>query len=416
MKKKILFLCILFSLTHLHALHSMYEEKNVTPDNFEYILDSLETGGSYALILEDDFDFSKLNKDFYETRMIQKIHNLFISDTEIKFYGSFDYIYFNGIQSKQEFYDLREYIRDNPDKRFCIDYSSSFYSRQYDFLPDNCFANHDNVFWVYFGDFLSADIPDGLLNNCKNLIAVYMYNYDKIGKDSFKGCNSKAVIYDMNYNKTLIKNVSKKAEKKSAPHKDWDYLLFDDNFIDDFTEEQQVQKDEQLLPQSSDSQPDENLEYLISLFIDEIKWDELGHYVIVNKDNAKKQRGYKKSSSSVVNTAISFLSERILSPDTIRQYYNPEKKEIDVLVQGKYKFSDFPEDTVFYVFDEAEYEQSISVGFEFSKDGKLYKDLLLIEFFRKDNTMIINTIYTGLLRELLLEELQGTQFQGDISE
>ena len=47
------------------------------------------------------------------------------------------------------------------------------------------------------------------------------------------------------------------------------------------------------------------------------------------------------------------------------------------------------------------------------KDGNLYKDILLIEYKKIDDKMLINAIYTGILRELLLEEIQGTDFQGD---
>ena len=409
MKRKIIVLYLLFCFTSLFALHSIYEEKNVTPDNFEYVLDSLEAGGSYALILEDDFDFSKLNSDFFETRMIQKIHNLFIADTDIKFYGPFDYIYFNDVQNKSYFYDLREYLIDNKDKKICIDFSSSYYSRDYGFLPDNCFADHENLYWVYFGDFLSENIPDGLCKNCRNLIAIYMYNYDKIGKNAFKGCNSKAVIYDMNYNKTLLKNVSKKAEKKENIHKDWDYIAFEDSFPEDF----QSEHNEDSLFDNQSENLDEDLEFLISLFINELNWDELGKNLSINKISAKKYRSYKKASSPVVNTTISFLSETFIDSQKAGQYINPEQKNVEIAARGKYKFSDLPSDVVYYVFWDGEYEESIPVGYEFMKDGNLYKDILLIEYKKIDDKMLINAIYTGILRELLLEEIQGTDFQGD---
>ena len=78
MKKFAVFLAFLFLSTGLFATdYNSYQILDVNTDNIYEIFDHLEEGEDYSINFPEDFDFSKLDEEFFQYRMIEKLHDFF---------------------------------------------------------------------------------------------------------------------------------------------------------------------------------------------------------------------------------------------------------------------------------------------------------------------------------------------------
>ena len=103
MKKIAVFLAFLFVSTGLFATdYNSYQILDVNTDNIYEIFDELEEGVDYSINFPEDFDFSKLDEEFFQYRMIEKLHDLCVAGSRLKFSGPFDYIYFDGYEKYLE--------------------------------------------------------------------------------------------------------------------------------------------------------------------------------------------------------------------------------------------------------------------------------------------------------------------------
>lgn len=245
--KKTYFIFILFFIFQFNTfsrVKSLYQQVTVTPENIEQTLNSLEYGLGYSIIFEDDFDFSKLNEEYFKYKLILQIHDLFVNDCDLKFTGPFEYLYIDGNLDKQTFLEIKAILEDSDGKYICVDISSALTSAfenstlQNNLLPKNCFADSKNLYWIYFGDFMQNDITEGVCKNSPNLQCVFMQNMNNFAKESFNSVNKNASAY-MNEKLVSLSSLIPLTEYKTKCPDDWDYSLFVDEL--EFLENQDSQ-------------------------------------------------------------------------------------------------------------------------------------------------------------------------------
>lgn len=431
MKKLLILISLLISLSfNLFAAHSLYQELKVSPENLESTLSSLMPGLDYSIIFEDDFDFSKVDQEYFKTGMIEQIHYLFDNDSDIKFSGCFEYIYFDGTQTPEVFYDIREQLNDGKNKYFCVDISASHYSKDFNYLPDNCFANHENLYWVYFGSFLDESISNGVCKNCKNLESIFLWDFKNIGKDTFRGCKKDCKVVDeKGYSQDLSTFVKKNSVKNKAKPA-WDYLNFEtdseinylsdeniDNSVEwmidgDYLENPEEQTGTENLQNPDDISDEQAMDIILNIvneYIQDIKWSEFGEYIFVNKENAKSLD--KKNPKTKMDTIKAFLAASILKSENYTKLRSPNTNNNDFedSVYPDYNLNTFPDSINFYIFQEELDNNTNMVGFEYYDGDKIIKDMLAIQVEEIENKFYISYVFDGLLTTFVLQSIFGEQ-------
>lgn len=186
----VLILSVFFLTGNVFAQNrNLYQVIDLTEETIYEQFDSLEKGENYSINFPEDFDFTLLDEEFFKYRMINILHNLFESGSSIKFSGPFDYIYYDGMQTINNFSVIKTTISEAPEKKFCVDISNSTFNQMENYslyrLPDNCFSGHNNLYWVYFGDFVNESVSKGTCSNLQNLQAVFFWNESNIEPSAF---------------------------------------------------------------------------------------------------------------------------------------------------------------------------------------------------------------------------------------
>ena len=179
-----------------------------------------------TVLLDDDFEPEDVT---YEH--IMALHDLFCYHSNFELKGKIEYIIFSDYQSPKYFYEIRERINNAKDKYVCVDFSNSKYYESFDYnrqfiLPDNCFAGHDNLYWVYMGSFLYDAIPEYFCSRCKNIQFAIMYRWNSsyLPVTAFDSVSDTARIYGEFGDSELIKNMY---DPYLSYYRNWDYLGFE---------------------------------------------------------------------------------------------------------------------------------------------------------------------------------------------
>ena len=61
-------------------------------------------------------------------------------------------------------------------------------------LPENCFAGHENIYWVYFGNFIREDVSENVCRNCPNLRIIFMWGEGGLKNGAFENASPDAVV------------------------------------------------------------------------------------------------------------------------------------------------------------------------------------------------------------------------------
>ncbi|MCR5219219.1 hypothetical protein [Treponema sp.] len=189
---------------------------------------SLEAGKNYEIVLSPDFLPSEVTPS-----MIQSLHEFFTNHPDSSLAGPIEYIYFSGSQSPDSFYKIKKRINAAKDKYVCVDIGNSFYavnSSTYEALPlpDNCFAGHKNLYWVYFGHFVREDVPENVCKDCTNLSIVFMWGEGSFEKGAFENVAKDALLAGVyGESRSLADYIKARGYQKSVR---WDYAAFDENY------------------------------------------------------------------------------------------------------------------------------------------------------------------------------------------
>lgn len=455
MKRIAVFLfSIFFLVSNVFANdYGSYEILDVNTDNIYDIFDQMEDGENYAINFSENFDFSKLDKEFFQYRMIEKLHSLCIAGSFLKFTGPFDYIYFDGYQSVNNFSVIKTQIVEHPEKYYCVDISESYYDKDVygDFipLPVNCFAGHENLYWVYLGKFLNEDIPAGVCSNLPNLQAVFFWNEGKIDSTAFNNSNPEAlyVCGDCGYVTSLSSYVS-----SSEAANDYDYLKFTSAYEYDpysgvswlvdgeedcyygWWEDEDVaviqpeeksskeyeSEDYNQFPlvdyedeDEDDEVSDEDYILFINLLTDDvaqgISWDKFGDSIVITKKTK-----VEKNPVEVKDIATAVLVSLLKGDDNYKKYsilQDDGSVEEEGFQIGIHNFADYGKlDKVLLLIEMSageEYNEQFTyaVAVEYSKDDEIKKDISLLVFQKMDEGYKLTSILNGMFRVMLFQSL-----------
>ena len=196
--------------------------------------------GAFTLKIRGSFSPEEVTAD-----EIRAMHDFLQRNPAAKITGAIEYVYFSGMHSSAFFYETRERLRANPDAYFCIDIGNSRYHwiGSHGFgLPENCFAGHENLCWLYAGSFCYEPLPENFCADCPNLKLVFMWDYGTVPTSAFRGAGEglRIVNDDDGSEKTAdeIKAVTVKGDEG------WDYLAFTQNDFDEEYGENYKSRDE----------------------------------------------------------------------------------------------------------------------------------------------------------------------------
>ena len=466
MKKFAVFLAFLFLSTGLFATdYNSYRILDVNTDNIYEIFDELEEGEDYSINFPEDFDFSKLDEEFFQYRMIEKLHDLCVAGSRLKFSGPFDYIYFDGYRSVNNFSVIKTQIIEHPEKYYCVDISESSYDTdsygEYIPLPTNCFAGHDNLYWVYFGKFLGEDIPNGVCSNLKNLQAVFFWDEGNINSGAFNNSNPNTLyvcgecglvlplseyVYDYNYS-------------------DYDYLKFtsaydydpysgvswlvdgdedcyygwweqdwsedgeiigttvpsynDDDSAEDYNSFPLIEDDEDISDEEylfdedlfdeeyiSDEEYIELFNILTEPLLEDFTWDLLGEYTEITKDTKTVNNPVE-----LEDVATAFIVSYINGDEDYKKYAivseegTVEEEGLQLGINTIKDYGDLKKIILLNQISETFYEDDNSAivcfGIEYESNGKLEKEVTILEMENLNGSWKVTKVNNSYLRGLL---------------
>lgn len=455
MKKIAVFLTFLFLSTGLFANdYNSYQILDVNTDNIYEVFDDLEAGEDYSFNFSEDFDFSELDEGFFQYRMIEKLHDLCVAGSRLKFSGPFDYIYFDGYQSVNNFSVIKTQIIEHPEKYYCVDISESNYDTdsygEYIPLPVNCFAGHDNLYWVYFGKFLGEDIPNGVCSNLKNLQAVFFWDEGNVASGAFNNSNPDALYVCGDCG--LVLPLSEYVE--DYDFSDYDYLKFTSAYEYDpysgvswlvdgeedcyygWWEQDWLEDNEKIgttePSYNNDSAEDYNsfplikdddeedydydeeedydydemgyINYLTADIIEELEWEDLGEdFEIIEVSRAK----VEKKTETAFATAKKFITLYAKGDSAYKKLavLQDDGKVLEEGFQTGIKtFADYGKVINIYLYtNEGTYDTEdgsqieIMAGLEYEKDGEIKKDATIIYLDEVDGVWKVEEVYNGVL-------------------
>lgn len=434
----------------------LFEVVNIDPKGIEKQFGALEYGKNYSIVFPDDFDFSEVAEDFFQYKMIERIHDLFANGSYLKFSGPFEYIFFDQHHSINNFSVIKTMIEDAPEKYFCIDISESYYEYNSDQegyygLPYNCFSDHPNLYWVYFGNFLKEDIPEGTCRNLKNLQAVFFHNEKILRKAAFENVNPKCLYINSSLtdeNPILLseyvdsKRALQQEEKrdyrnfKSAyefdPYSGVQWLVdgdsdytdgwWDDDYIDyDFYgyDDEDDDDDSNMPDYSQMSDSEDFTSFLIDMMYDsvanDLTWDDIGDWLEITISDAKK---YIKdvdytNAESVALAYISacqfypevkniFISEDCADPFEFDMYNKEFTFEDYGTVNRIIQFVELYDDDD----DDESIEKVFFVGLELPNGESVKKDLSIIVVKKADdNKWYVYQVGNCFLKMVIVDAL-----------
>lgn len=443
--------CILLSLLLSAFIFAndpkgIFEVVNVTPEGIENQLGALEYGKNYSIVFEDGFDFSKLDKEFFQYKMVETIHTLFKNGSYLKFSGPFEYIYFDGTQSINNFSVIKTMIEEAPEKYFCVDISDSYYEQNsqeggYFGLPYNCFADHPNLYWVHFGNFCDEDIPEGTCRNLKNLQAVFFHNEKVLRKQAFENVNPKALYVDSSSAKKtpvlLSDYVNKKREAQYETTRDYrnfqsayefdpysgvEWLIDGDtNYPDAWWESDDFDNDfsydeDETIPDYSEMEDEVDfmdiyLDMMYESIMKDLTWDDIAEWEEISKSKAK---------SFINNVDFSNPESVAIAYMCACQFY-PEKKSLfikenhdepfEIDMNGdEFKYEDYGKVKRLILLTEKQctgYEDSTQEGYimglEVEDSDTVKKDLSIVNLVKIDDKWYVQQVGNSFLKLIILQ-------------
>lgn len=466
MKKIAVFILSVFLFT-ANLFAQNFQVFNVDTDNIYDVFDSLEKGQNYSINFAEDFDFSKLDEEFFQYRMIEKLHDLFINGSYLKFTGPFDYIYFDGIQSVNNFSVIKTQIVEHPEKYYCVDISESSYLLDFDgnriLLPINCFAGHKNLYWVYFGKFLGENITAGVCSNLPNLQAAFFWDEAEINASAFTNSNPEALYVCGECG--LVMSLSSYVNDASD---EYDYLKFtsayeydpysgvswlidgdedcyygwweqdwweddkktgttvpsyNDDSVEDYNSFPLIEDDDYCADEyddywSSEEDDEEISDEELLLFInmmtaplvEEFSWDLLGESTEINKDTKP-----AKNPVELEDVATAFIISYLKGDKNYKKYavISEDGKIEEEGMQAEINtFKDYGEvknvlllNQLTRITIEDDNSAVVNFGVEYEKDGQIEKEITIMELERIEGSWKVTKLNNSYLRVFLFSLL-----------
>ena len=393
MKKHILlaFGALLFG----SALFGQTVEKELSITQLQRFMDNeFAPYETYEITILDNFLPEEIT---YEH--INAFSTIMASNSSNKILGPIEYIYFDGTHSPKVFYDLKMRIAEAQDKYVCIDFTHSIYYTTWAgtvlTLPDNCFAGHENIYWIKMGSFTKNQIPDNFCSGCTNLQFIIMWDWSYVSPSAFSHVPETAILYnymgvakplssihDLNLDKiekwdylSFTETDGDRLEGDSAPGKSYDVETIGQNF-DDFLHEQKQNLDFMKIGFASDSE---------ITTVAAIK-----NYVSTQEYDLP----------DLVKT---FLKDYITNKNI--DSYAVEGSDLDAVERSWFgpcnTLKDFDDETQIYIdlSDCIEIEKICKIGMEGkTKSGEIDKEVTLIYYQIIDGEFKINQIENGTLQ------------------
>lgn len=219
MKKTFLFIAFVCSV---FAVFGQSIEKEIDiRDVPDFVRTAMDPEESYVLKIKNNFKPKDVT--YAEIAALSEFMRV---NHENKIEGPIEYIYFDGRHSPAVFYEIRRQIDAAAKKYVCVDFTHSYYyyanDKRYP-LPENCFANHKNLYWIKMGSFDYEQVPENFCKNCKNLQFAIMWEPGPVAKTAFVGVNKKAKLYDENGESKPLRSIH---DIELHTYPDWDYSAF----------------------------------------------------------------------------------------------------------------------------------------------------------------------------------------------
>lgn len=426
----------------------LFEVVTVTPENIEKTIGALEKGKNYSIVFEDDFDFSKISQDYFQYILVDEIHKLFESGSYLKFSGPFDYIYFSDIQSVNNFSVIKTMLNDAPEKKFCVDISHSYYemdSENYFYqLPVNCFSDHENLYWVNFGDFVSEDIPEGTCSNLPNLQAVFFHGEDEIKYRAFDNVNENCLYINSSTKEMELLSeyvdAKKRLQKEVRDYRDFGssyefdpysgvtWLVDGDNeyssaWWDDYDYDYDYDSDDD----SEDNEDDyydleADEDALIELYMnlayvsikDELIWDK--EFEQSEELTKKKAKTYSKKvdRQDYESVALAFMSAMIYGTSDPDNYIcESPSEEFETGVDKNHQtISSYEKITKIFLLrewseiDSEDENQAIaSFGIDYEENGETEKDVIILSLVYENDIWAVEQVQNSMLKAILLNSM-----------
>lgn len=319
---------------------------------------------SYTLQIKDNF-----KPEDVTVSEIKALSKFVAHDSDNRIEGPIEYIYFDGTHSPEVFYEIKQQIENAKEKYVCVDISLSdyfvdYYDNTYP-LPNNVFAGHENLYWVYFGSLGMEDVPANICKDCNNLQFVMMWSYGKVDATAFSGVNESAKLYDRYGNEAPLTSIH---HVDVDNYENWDYLTFTEgnHSGEDFEEDDDYASYDDLFEDLVNYFYEESMKELdfSDLFGDE--WLQIS---VSNAEQLLSDIIFDKKNA--YSTAIKFLCNYILCE---------EKIDFEISVNERYESVFDLTDLVFHISEEGEENDGdasiVNVGIE--GNGGRVRDLGLL--------------------------------------
>lgn len=446
--------CILLSLlfsvfVFANDPKGIFEVVNITPEGIEKEFGALEYGKNYSIVFEEGFDFSKVSKDFFQYMMVETIHDLFEHGSYLKFSGPFDYIYFDAYQSINNFSVIKTMMEEAPEKYFCVDISHSYYEHnsndgQYYGLPYNCFADHPNLYWVHFGNFVGEDIPEGTCRNLPNLQAVFFHNEKVLRKSAFENVNPDALYIDSSLpikkHKIVLLSEYLNAKRDQQQEITRDYRNFKSAYefdpysgvewlvdgdaeysdawwdSDDSYDYDDYDDEDEDIPDYSEMENEEDfmdmyLDMMYESLVKDLSWDDIADWEEISKSQAKSFID-KVDYSDPESVALAYICACQFYPEKRSLFIaenHDEPFEINTKEQ-EFKFEDYGKVKRLIRLTEAQFskeddsdEEAYIIGIEIEDGDTVKKDLTIIDIIKVGDKWYVSQVGHNFLKLILLQ-------------